>query len=104
MVRVMGMATLELTIYQELSIIDQEPLLLMFLDLIKAYDTLDQGRLFTTLKGYGDGTHMCGILEEFCERQEVIIRKNRHHGPHFKAKMGTTQRGLIFPNLLNLVV
>ena len=39
------------------------PLLLVLLDLRKAYDTVDQERLLITMEGYGAGPHMCGLLE-----------------------------------------
>ena len=53
---------LELKIAQEISIIDQEPLLLLFLDLSKAYNTMNRDRLLATMEGYGAGPRMCGPL------------------------------------------
>ena len=72
----MGMTILELKLTQELAIIDQYPLLLLFLDLCKSYETLDRGHLLTTLERYGAGPQMCGILEKLWEWQEVITREN----------------------------
>ena len=40
--RGMGAAIMELNMYQELAIIDQYPLLLLHLDLSKAYETLER--------------------------------------------------------------
>ena len=40
-----GAAIMELNFYQELASIDQDPLFLLFLDLRKSYDTVDQERL-----------------------------------------------------------
>ena len=57
-----------------------------------------------TLEGYGSGTHMHGLLEEFWERQKVITWKNRYHGPHFKETRETTQGYLISPTLFNLII
>ena len=53
---------------KELEIMDQDPLLLVFLELKKAYDTVDRGQLLTTLEGYGAGPHMCRILQKFWEK------------------------------------
>ena len=40
---------MELKLVQELARIDQNPLFLLFLDLRKAYDTMDRYRLLITL-------------------------------------------------------
>ena len=60
--RWMGTAIMKLKRAQNISSIDQDPLFLVFLDLRKAYDTVDQERLLIILKGYGSGPRMCGIL------------------------------------------
>ena len=43
-----GTAILELNLAQEIDSMDQYPLFLFFLDLHKAYNTVDRGRLLTT--------------------------------------------------------
>ena len=48
-------AIMELKLAQELAIIDQSPLFLVFLDLRKAYDTVEQEQINITLEGYGAG-------------------------------------------------
>ena len=47
-----GTAIMELNISQALDSIYQCPLFLVFLELWKAYDTVDRDRLFITLEGY----------------------------------------------------
>ena len=54
----MGTGIMELNLVQDLSSMDQDPLLLVFLDLQKAYDTVDCGRLLTTLEEYCSGPRM----------------------------------------------
>ena len=49
----MGTAILELKLAHDLSIMDQDPLVLVFLYLLKSYNTFDWGLLLTTLEGYG---------------------------------------------------
>ena len=71
-----GTAIIKLNLAQELASIDQDPLLLVFLDLRKAYDTVDRERLLITLKGYGAGPHLCGLLETFWDCQQVVPRQN----------------------------
>ena len=70
--RVTGTEILELKLVQVLASVDQEPLLLFFLDLQKEYITVDCGCLLTTLKGYGAGPHMYRILAVVWYQQEVI--------------------------------
>ena len=60
-------AITELNMSQELASIVQDPLLLVFLDLRKAYNTLDRGRLLQPLKGYREVPNMRGILVELWE-------------------------------------
>ena len=100
----MGKAIIVLKLDPYLAIIDQVPLFLMFLYPHKAYESLEQVLLLATLEGYGAGPHMCGILEEFWERQEVIKKKSGYNGPNFQATEGTTQRGIILSTLFNMVV
>ena len=47
--RGMGTETMELNISQDLSSVDQYPLLVVFLELRKTYNTVDRGRLVRTL-------------------------------------------------------
>ena len=63
-----GKAILELKMLHELSILEQETLLLVFIDLLKAYDTIYRGRLLTALGGYGAGPHMYRLLAVFWDQ------------------------------------
>ena len=102
--RGMGTAIMELNISQELSIIDKDPLFLVFLDLRKAYDTVHWDRLLITLEGYGEGPRMCGILEIFWDYQQVVPIQNGFHGLAFPYKRGTTNGGLFPLTMFNVVV
>ena len=48
-----GTATLEAKILQQLAALREEVLYVIFLDLHKAYDTLDRSRCLEILEGYG---------------------------------------------------
>ena len=53
-----GMTIMELKVVQKIDSIDQDPLLLVLLDLKKAYDNQDHGRNLQTLEGYRAGQKM----------------------------------------------
>ena len=48
-----GTATMDIKLNQELESVEQDPLLLVFLDLKKAYNNLDHGQILQKLGGYG---------------------------------------------------
>ena len=56
---------MDLKISQELFSIDKYPLILVFLNLRKAYDTLYGGRLTRTLEVYGAGPQMYELRVAF---------------------------------------
>ena len=56
------MLIMELKMAQEIIILGQDPLLLVFLDLQKSYKTLDRGIFIQTLEGYEAGTKMQRLL------------------------------------------
>ena len=55
---------MELKLAQELASVNQDPILLVSLDLGKAYDNLDRGRLLQTLEG--------GALQQPTESSEEM--------------------------------
>ena len=89
---------------QELTRIYQSPLFLVFLELRKAYDNVDQKHLRIIPEGYGAGPSLCGILETFWDHQQVVPRQNGSHGPALPATRATTQGGLVSLTLFNVVV
>ena len=95
---------MDITMSQELVSIDQDPLLLVFLELRKVYDTLDRRFLLKTLEGYRSGPKLHGILVEFWESQWVVTRKRGYPGPQFWENRSTTQGVLELPALFNLEV
>ena len=95
---------MELKLAHELTSIDQDPLFLFFVDLRKAYDTVDRDRLLITLEGYGTGPRMCRLLETFWYFHQVVLRQNGFLGPTFPDTRGTMQGVLVSPTMFNVMV
>ena len=63
---------MRLKVAQELENLDQDPLFLVLIDLRKAYENLECGRLLQTMAGYWEGPTLRGLLVEFWLRQEIV--------------------------------
>ena len=55
-------ATLEAKLLQQLAALREDVLYVIFLDLHKAYNTLDRSRCLEILEGYGVGPRSCRLL------------------------------------------
>jgi Reverse transcriptase (RNA-dependent DNA polymerase) len=87
-------AILEAKLVQELACNDQEPLFYIFLDLRKAYDTIDRSPALAIREGYGVGPNSIRLFRQFWEQQHIVARQSGYHGPAFNAKRGQTQGGV----------
>ena len=66
---------------------------MIFLELRKAYKTVDRGRLIWTLEDYGAEPRLCMLLAMFLVYQKVVLRKNGYHRPALLAIWETMQDG-----------
>jgi Reverse transcriptase (RNA-dependent DNA polymerase) len=80
-----GTAILEAKLFQELASAEQQALFMVFIDLRKAYDSLDRTRALHTFEGYGMGPNMLRLIRNFWDRQQVVTRQQGYHGPAFPA-------------------
>jgi hypothetical protein len=99
-----GTAILELILRMQLSHIQHRPLYLIFLDLSKAYDTLDRDRTLEILKGYGVGPNVLRLLQTFWNNLQVVARQSGYHSSPFRVSRGVTQGDVISPMIFNIVV
>ena len=95
---------MEMKLPQDLSRVYHNPLLLVFLDLNKAYDTVYRGRLIRTLEGYSMRPCLCKLLATFWVYQKYVSRQNGNCGTTFQATWVTTQGFLVSPTLFNVVI
>ena len=83
--------------------VGQVPLLLIFLDLRKAYDTVDREEAMTTMEEYGVGPNARRLLQAFWDSQKLVARVEGFHGRSFDATRGCTQGSLFSPQLFNMM-
>ena len=67
-----GTAIVELKLGQELASVDQDPLLLVLLDLGMVYNNLYRGILLQNIEGYGVGLKLRRLIVGFWSIQEVV--------------------------------
>ena len=100
----MGTETMDFVLAHDISSINPYPIFLVFLDLRKAYNTVDCGRLIKTLEGYSLVPQMYKLLAILWSHQGVVTINNEYHGPNCKATQGTNQGGIMSLALFNAVV
>ena len=62
----------------------QVPFFDSFVDLWKAYDTVDRERTLDILVAYGVGPQAITLLHQYWDLQQVVARQNGYHGEAFR--------------------
>jgi hypothetical protein len=97
-----GTAILEAKLAQQLAHLEEEPFYRVFLDLKKAFNTMDQERCLLVLKGYGAGPNMVCLIRNFWTTM-VCCASGNYGGP-FCAGRGMTQGAPLSARLFNILV
>ena len=74
------------------------------LDLTKAYDTVDQERLFILLQDYGLRPRCQGVLQGTWMDSVLVPKKGGWYGKPVPTGHGVRQGDVISPTLLNILV
>ena len=69
-----GTAIIEAKLAQQLAFREKAPLYRVFIDLRKAFDSMDQGRCLEVLQGYGAGPKMLRLIKHFWDEAELACR------------------------------
>ncbi len=100
-----GTASIEAKLAQQLVWQDQCPLYEIYVDLKKAYDAINRGRMMEILKAYGVGPNLLLRLQNsFWENAKLVCRAGGCYGSLFATKRGVTQGGPLSLFMFNMCV
>jgi hypothetical protein len=83
-------ANIEAKFQMQLSCVRRHMLYQVFIDLAKAYNTLDRGRTLEILEGYGVGKRILRLLNNFWDLLLVVARQGGYHSSASPAGRGVT--------------
>ena len=82
----------------------QKVLHFIFLDLRKAYNTVDREWLLEILEGYCVGSNVLGLLKFYWDNQRCVAKCKKYQTETFVPEHGTTQGGVVPPTISNILV
>ena len=77
---------------------------MIFLDLTKAYDTLDRSRCLEILEGCSVGPNSKRLMTTYWRRLNMVAREGGYYGTAFRGERGVTQGDPLSPTIFNVVV
>jgi hypothetical protein len=86
------------------AICERHPLYQVFLDLTKAYDTVDHDRAMDIFAGYGIGPNICRVISTYWELETIIPKSAKYFGTPFHPENGLRQGGPKVPTKFDLII
>ena len=83
-------AIMEENLDQQLAGLCHDPLFQVFLDVQKAYDSLDRVRCMEIIRGYIPGTNLQRLLHQYREKQGEVTKAGKLFGHPFGTERGVT--------------
>jgi Reverse transcriptase (RNA-dependent DNA polymerase) len=77
---------------------------MIFLDIKKAYNTLDRDQTLSLLQQYAVGNNICTIIQTVWNKDTMIPCQWQYYGQRFKADSGVWQGDIISPTIFYIVV
>jgi hypothetical protein len=97
-----GTSTIKAKLHQGLAWRNQCPLYQIYIDLKKAYVTLDRGQMLNILAAYGVRPKMLALQKHFWDLAQLVCRAGGNYREPFSAKRGITQGGLFSSLMFNV--
>ncbi len=99
-----GTGIIEAKLAQQLAHLEQTPFFGNFIDLRKAFNTMDRGRCLEILALHRVGPKMLHLIRNFWDSAMNVCWAKGNYGRPFKAIRGVTQGGPLSAKLFNIVV
>ncbi len=99
-----GTASIEAKLAQQLAWQDQCPLYEIYVDLKKAYDSINRGHMMEILKAYGVGPNFLRLQNLFWKNAKLVCCTGGCYGSPFAAQRGVTQGGPLSLLMFNVCV
>ena len=97
-------AIIETKLRMQLAFRQQKPYYQIFLDLTKAYDTIDRSRMIDVLRGYGVGNNTINFLRANWRDDKCVPRRSGFYGEAFRQERGVRQGDGLSPVIFNVAV
>ena len=88
---------------QNLAALREEILYVIFLDLHKAYDTLDRSRCLEILEGYGAGPQSRRLLQTYWSHLTMVARAGGYYRTALQVLHRVRQGDPLSPTIFNVV-
>ena len=98
-----GTAIIEAKLRMQLAQRTTKPRYFVFLDLKKAYDTLDRRRTLEILQGYGVGENIRSFIGRIWEMDTMVPKQAGFYGQPFSASRGVRQGDVMSPIIFNII-
>ena len=76
----------------------------VYLDLKKAYDSIDRDRVIHIMKRYGVGPNICRYVQNVWTNQSFLLRQSGFYSDPFQVERGCTQGDIDSPIIFNIIV